>query len=137
MDISSGIAIIYNKKILLCHPTSLPFSIPKGGVSENESIIDAAIRETKEEVGIDVSKSQISNINDPIEVLYINKKGVLFKKVFVFILKIKNLSELGLDKEIIDNEMLQKSEVDWAGFMTKEESSEKIFYRFIPILNLI
>lgn len=140
-SISSGIAILYKAKILLCHPTNLPwrnsFSIPKGGVDEGESLMDAAIRETKEEVGIDIKKEQIENVDDPIEVLYINKAGKLFKKCYVFIAKIKDLSEIGIESEILEKENLQATEVDWAGFMTKEEADEKIFYRFKPILNLI
>lgn len=140
-SVSSGIAILYKSKILLCHPTSLPwknsFSIPKGGVDEGENLIDAAVRETKEEVGIDIRKEQIENIDEPIEVLYINKAGKLFKKCYVFVVKIKELSEIGIELETLKKESLQATEVDWAGFMTKEEADEKIFYRFKPILNLI
>lgn len=141
MNISSGTAILYKNKILLCHPTNLPwknsFSIPKGGVDDGETLIDAAIRETWEEVGIKITKNQISNTEDPIEILYINKAGKLFKKCYVFIVKIKELSELGLESEILNKGTLQLTEVDWAGFKTKEESNDIIFYRFKPILNLI
>lgn len=141
VSISAGIAILYKNKILLCHPTTLPwvnsFSIPKGGVDEGESLIDAAIRETFEEVGIVITTDKISNLNDPIEVLYINKAGLLFKKVYVFIVKINSLSEIDSNSEILEKSRLQPSEVDWAGFMTSEESDRKIFYRFKPLLNLI
>lgn len=141
ISVSSGIAILYKTKILLCHPTNLPwrnsFSIPKGGVDEGESLLDAAIRETREEVGIVINKEQIENTEEPIEVLYINKAGKLFKKCYVFIVKIKSLSDIDIESETLDKEMLQATEVDWAGFMTKDEADEKIFYRFKPILNLI
>lgn len=141
MNISAGIAIIYNNKILLCHPTSLPwvnsFSIPKGGVDDGETLLDAAIRETKEEVGIDIVESQILNLDEPIEVLYINKAGKLFKKAYVFIVKIKSLSEIQSESEVLDKSRLQASEVDWAGFLTFDEAKDKIFYRFKTLLNLI
>ena len=141
VSISAGIAILYKNKILLCHPTTLPwintFSIPKGGVDDGEGLVDAAIRETFEEVGIDILAEQISNIDDPIEVLYINQSGILFKKVYVYIVKIKSLSEIGSDSETLKKDRLQAIEVDWAGFMTKEEAENKIFYRFKPLLNLI
>jgi ADP-ribose pyrophosphatase YjhB (NUDIX family) len=141
VSISAGIAILYKNKILLCHPTTLPwvntFSIPKGGVNEGEQLIDAAIRETFEEVGIDILSDQISNIDDPIEVLYINKAGVLFKKVYVYIVKLNSLSEINSESETLRKDQLQAIEVDWAGFMTKEEAENKIFYRFKPLLNLI
>ena len=129
--ISAGTAILYKNKILLCHPTTLPwinsFSIPKGGVDEGETILQAAIRETSEEVGIDLDIKQISNPKDPIEIIYINKKGETFKKVFVFLVKIKSLSEINTRTEILDKSRLQASEVDWSAFMTKEEAEDKIF----------
>lgn len=105
MRISAGIAILYNQKILLCHPTTLPwvnsFSIPKGGVDDGETLLEAALRETREEVGINIEVNQISNIDDPIEVLYITKKGELFKKAYVFIVKIKYLHEIGCIDETL------------------------------------
>lgn len=141
MKISAGIAIFYQKKLLLCHPTNMGwmncFSIPKGGVEGDESPLVAAIRETMEEVGITISPSQIENKNNPIEIPYINKKNEYFKKVYVFVARINNLTEIGLNNEILDEKQLQLSEVDWAGFMTKEESERKIFFRFSPLLNLI
>jgi len=141
ISISAGTAILYKNKILLCHPTTLPwvnsFSPPKGGVDMNETLLEAALRETSEEVGIHLDVSQISNPDDPIEVLYISKKGELFKKAYIFIVKIKSLSEIDASNEVLDKSRLQASEVDWAGFMTKEEAENKIFFRFKPLLNLI
>lgn len=141
MVISAGTLIIYKNKVLLCHPTTLPwkksFSMPKGGVDDGESLIEAALRETREEVGIHLDIDQILNPEDPIEVLYINKAGVLFKKVYIFIVKIESLSEIDSNSEILEKSRLQSSEVDWAGFMTRDEAMDKIFYRFKDILNLI
>lgn len=139
--ISAGTAIIYNSKILLCHPTKLPwensFSLPKGGVDDGETILQAALRETLEEVGIVIREDQISNLDNPIEVIYTNKKGDIFKKVFVFIVRINSLSEIGIENELLDRETLQASEVDWASFMTKDEARNKIFYRFKHLFDLI
>ena len=91
MRISAGIAILYNQKILLCHPTTLPwvnsFSIPKGGVDDGETLLEAALRETREEVGINIEVNQISNIDDPIEVLYITKKENYLKKLMFLLLR--------------------------------------------------
>ena len=33
--------------------------------------------------------------------------------------------------------MLQIEELDWCGFLTKEEAKDKIFYRVADLLNLI
>ena len=141
MKISSGIAIFYKNKILLGHPTNMPwknsFSPPKGGVDEGENFLQAAIRETWEEVGIRVTESQIENIDSPIEFLYVNKKGELFKKCYIFIVKISDLSEIKSECETLDKSQLQATEIDWAGFMTKEEAFDKIFFRFQPLLNMI
>ena len=141
VSISAGTAILYKNKILLCHPTTLPwvnsFSPPKGGIDNDETLLEAALRETSEEVGVHLDVSQISNPDDPIEVLYISKKGELFKKAYIFIVKIKSLSEIDASDEVLNKSRLQASEVDWAGFMTKEEAENKIFFRFKPLLNLI
>lgn len=141
MKISAGTAILYKNKILLGHPTNLPwvnsFSPPKGGVDEGENFLQAAIRETWEEVGIRVTESQIENIDSPIEFLYVNKKGELFKKCYIFIVKISDLSEIKSECETLDKSQLQATEIDWAGFMTKEEAFDKIFFRFQPLLNMI
>lgn len=141
MKISAGTAILYKNKILLGHPTSLPwvnsFSPPKGGVDEGETLLQAAIRETWEEVGIKIDESQIENIDSPIEFLYINKKGELFKKCYMFIVKISDLSEIRLQDETLDKSQLQVTEIDWAGFMTRDEAKDKIFFRFQPLLNMI
>jgi len=63
--ISAGLAIIYDNKVLLAHTTNRgwygSYGIPKGGIEKGESKIQAAIRETKEEVGISVPKNLIDN----------------------------------------------------------------------------
>ena len=141
VKISAGIAILFKNKILLCHPTSLPwvnsFSPPKGGVDEGETLLQAALRETREEVGINLLPSQISNIDSPIEFLYITKKGELFKKAYMYIVKIDSLSEINATSEVLDTDRLQASEVDYAKFLTKEEAEDLIFFRFKPLLNMI
>lgn len=141
MKTSAGVAIFYKNKILLGHPTNLPyknsFSPPKGGVDEGETLLQAAIRETWEEVGIRFNQNLIENIDSPIEFLYINKKGELFKKCFIYIVRISDLSEINLKSEVVNRSQLQLNEIDWAGFLTKEEAKEKIFFRFLPLLNMI
>lgn len=141
IKISAGTAIIFNNKILLGHPTSLPwvnsFSPPKGSIDNNETYLEAAIRETSEEVGININKEQISNIDSPIEFIYTNKKGIVFKKCYIFIVRINKLSDISVKSEILDKNQLQLEEIDWAGFLTKEEAMCKIFFRFQPLLNMI
>jgi len=141
MKISAGTCIIFKNKILFCHPTNGSwtgtYSPAKGGVDDGEKIIDAAIRETKEEVGIDITLPMISNINNPIEIIYYNKKKEIHKMVYLFLVKINGLSEIGLTSEIVPKTQLQVEEVDWAGFLTSTEIKEKSFHRFLPLIELL
>ena len=51
---SCGCIIIDNRKVLLVKQTSGDWGFPKGHVENNETEIETAIRETKEETNIDV-----------------------------------------------------------------------------------
>ncbi len=139
MKISAGILIKYKEKYLFCHPTNASwdgtYSPPKGGVDINESLLNAAIRETKEEVGIIIETKMVSNIFDPFEVNYLSKKKEIHKKVYLFLVEIKNLKEIGLLSEIVPKSQLQIEEIDWAGFLTIEELKKKSFHRFLEIFN--
>lgn len=141
MEKSAGIIIILNnKKVLLAHPTNSrwtnTYSFPKGGIEEGESQIDAAIRELKEETSIEVSIDKIED-KKPIVVQYNDKNGKIYKEVYLFKVYINDISEIGLESETLPKEMLQIEELDWCGFLTKEEAKTKIFYRVADLLNLI
>ena len=135
MKISAGILLLLNNKLLLCHPTNASwtgtYSPPKGLIDDGEDLIDAAIRECQEEVGITITREQIT---DRFCVPY-RKGRNLFKKVYLFKVKINSLEEVGLSSEIVEKNNLQLEEVDWAGFLSRTEVEEKIFWRFKPILN--
>ena len=143
MKKSAGVIIILNKnKVLLCHPTNSrwfgTYSFPKGGIEKNESEIDAAIRELREESSVVVDKSQISNIKDPIIVDYVNKKGEKkYKQLYLYVVYINDISEIGLDSETIPTERLQMEEIDWCGFLPKQEAKSRIFHRVEHLLDMI
>lgn len=135
MDIieSAGLLIIQNNKILLAHPTKAPwygtYTIPKGKVEDGETYLDTAIRETREEIGIDVDitdidKDSMKNIN------YTDEKGQIYKKVYYFLVSPKN-------KIVIDKSKLDKNEINWAGFLDKDVSMDRIFWRFGEMLNYL
>lgn len=139
---SAGVIIILkNEKVLLCHPTRSKwfgsYSFPKGGIEEDESTLDAALRELKEETSVVINKNKISNIKDPIIVDYVNKKGIKYKTITLYTVYINDVSEINLPSEIIDLERLQVEEIDWAGFLTKSEASVRIFHRISHLLDLI
>jgi ADP-ribose pyrophosphatase YjhB (NUDIX family) len=142
MKKSAGVVIVLRKdKVFLCHPTNSnwygTYSFPKGGVDKDETTLDAAIRELKEETSIVVNTKQISNIKDPIVVYYQNKKGILYKSIALYTVYINSVSEIGLESEILPKERLQLEEVDWAGFLTKEEAKLRIFHKTASVLETI
>ena len=134
MKKSAGVVIILKgEKVLLCHPSNSrwfgTYSFPKGGLEEGETTLDAAIRELREETSVIVNKNQISNLKDPIVVYYENKKGVKYKSITLYTVHINELSEIGLESEIIPKEKLQIEEIDWAGFIDKQEAELRIFHK--------
>lgn len=142
MKKSAGVIIILNNnKILLSHATNArwekTFSFPKGGIEKDEKKKDAAIRELMEETSIVITKEQISNPDDAIIVNYIDKAGINYKRLYLYTVYIEDISEIGLESEIVPIENLQADELDWCGFLTKEEAKDKIFSRVEHLLDLI
>ena len=134
---SAGLAIIYKNKILLVHPKNArwtnSYSIPKGHVEPSESALEAAIRETQEEVGISVRYSQIKMPAQ--ETFYIKQKtGKPWKKLSYFMVHIDYLSDIGLDSEILPKNQLQAEEVDWAGFVDFEEAQKRMIPALLKII---
>jgi ADP-ribose pyrophosphatase YjhB (NUDIX family) len=134
MEISSGLVIIQNKKILLAHPTNSPwygtYTIPKGKIEQHENPLEAAIRETKEEVGVDIDLSDIKDKKKPHIIEYKNQLGNTYKVLYYFVAEPKT-------EIVIDKNRLQKREVDWAGFCDKDEALSRIFWRFEEMLKFI
>jgi 8-oxo-dGTP pyrophosphatase MutT (NUDIX family) len=62
--ISCGIIITDGKKVLVGHATECGFQhdIPKGRHEYGEKFIETAIRELKEETGLDVKECQLTNL---------------------------------------------------------------------------
>ena len=143
MKKSAGVIIVLNKeKILLCHPANNDkwfgsYSFPKGGIDEGETIKQAALRELFEETSVKLTDGMLSD--EPLVLDYMNykKKGVVYKRIYLFTLYISDISEIGLDSEVIPKENLPLDEIDWAGFVTKEEAKLRLFHRSVPMLDKI
>lgn len=133
MKITAGFVIIHDNKIMLEHPTNQrwwgTYSIPKGEVEDGEDHLTAAIRETEEELGIKIDADEV-NPDEKGCVDYTNAKGEIYKKVYYFI--VEPVGELKIDKS-----KLQKEEIDWAGFLTKEDAKKRIYWRFKHLLDYL
>lgn len=118
---AAGVAITYDGKILLVHPTGASWKksavgIPKGGMEDGEDIIDAAIRELKEETGIQLSHGDLSNKEIQSLDRY-NSNGDVIEVLSYIIYPISDLSEIGMNSLKIEKNKLQIEEIDWAGFI--------------------
>ena len=133
---SAGLAIIYDNKILLAHTTSRgwygSYGIPKGGIDKGESKLDAAIRETKEEVGITISKNLIDKTEHTFTV---STKKYGNKIVYYYVAQISNLSQIGLKDLKVPKKQLQLEEVDWAGFLDYREATKRIMKSQAILIN--
>ena len=134
MEISAGILVVQQNRILLAHPTNAPwygtYTIPKGKIEVNENPLQAAIRETYEEVGIRINYDDIKNKNKPYVIEYKNELGVVYKTLYYFV------AEPKMDI-VVNKNKLEKREVDWAGFLDKDEALSRIFWRFEEMIKYI
>jgi 8-oxo-dGTP pyrophosphatase MutT (NUDIX family) len=123
--VAAGIAAIWDNKILLIHPTGSSWQkgtcgIPKGGIEPGEDTMEAAIREFREEAGIDVSPEMLDS--EPHKVIFYNKKMKETGHMIYYVCKINDLSELGLSSERLPKDKLQLEEVDWGKFVSAKEA---------------
>lgn len=133
---SAGLAIIYDNKVLLAHTTSRgwygSYGIPKGGIEKGESKLDAAIRETEEEVGIKIPKKLIDTTE---HTFVVSTKKYGHKIVYYYIVKIDKLSQIGLKDLKVPKGQLQVEEVDWAGFLGYKEAMKRVMKSQVPLIN--
>lgn len=132
----AGVAIIYQNKILLVHPTNASWQkptlgIPKGKVEDGEDVLTASLRELKEETGISLDASVL--YNEPYVTDIYDNRGNVKKQLIYFVCNINNLNALHMDRLTVDRSRLQIKEVDWAGFLGPDEAYPRMtaFQRII------
>jgi 8-oxo-dGTP pyrophosphatase MutT (NUDIX family) len=134
---SAGLAIIYDNKILLGHTTGRKsdtgYGIPKGGIEDGESNIDAAIRETYEELGLKIKRSLIDTTEYTFTVT--SRKYKYNKVVYYFVVKIDSLSQIGLKDLEIPKNKLQIKEIDHAAFFDYETAKNVVMYTQSEVIN--
>lgn len=123
---SAGLAIIYDKKILLLQSSERKFGksygLPKGKLEDGETNLEAAIRETQEECGVNVPINMIDRKEHHYS--FISSKQKFKKIVTYFIVKVNNLSQIGLDSITIPKSQLQIEEVQNGMFFDYEQCLE-------------
>lgn len=142
MKYSAGLVIILdNNKILLQHPTNnnqtQSYSIPKGGLNEGEEPLDAAIRETFEECGLLFDKDDIEPTQYTIEYKKKNS-NIIYKIIYYYIIRIEGnkINKYNIPS-ILSKDKLQLEEVDWAGFLSFRDASNRIFPKQLQVLTHI
>ena len=130
---SAGLLITYNNKILLAHPSKRKlrmgtYTIPKGKLEKGETHLEAAIRETREEVGLNIDVDIIDKT--PHVIHYVNEYNVVYKMLTYYVVKLE-------EELLIDDGLLQLSEVDWAGYLNIDDARMRIFWRFEEMLEYI
>ena len=125
---SAGLAIVYQGMVLLAHTTGRKwwgsYGIPKGGIEPGESRIDAAIRETREEVGLAIPRSMINP--NPRTYVLTSRKYKYTKTVYWYTVEVKDLGQIGLKDLVVPKRQLQLEEVDWAGFVPLSEAKKRV-----------
>ena len=109
---SCGCIIIDNRKVLLVKQTSGDWGFPKGHVENNETEIETAIRETKEETNIDVEIDEKHRY-----VIEYSTKENVWKEVVYYIAKMKSNTCIPQESEI--------EKIEWLVF---EEALSKLTY---------
>lgn len=126
MQETIGIFLVNRGRILIGHPSKHPptaWTIPKGRPEPNENHLDTAIREFKEEAGIDLSefKDQMVFIGSQ---EYKNKN----KKIFTYILKVEtDFPEPKCESMVIDKGEPYFPELDGFKWATYEEAINLLF----------
>lgn len=136
MIYSAGLAIFYKNRLLLAKPARSKkentWSIPKGKCENNETFIQTAIRETREEVGICINPNQLSE--GPFQLDFKDKEGIHYKSVIYYTVYLKKCIQIGEDFKL-PKKMLSSKEIADAKFMTLEEAEKLVFWRNASILS--
>lgn len=131
MVISAGIVLIKDGKIGLVKPRGLAgrnYSIPKGIVESGELIMDAALRELREETGIELPNGVA--MSKPHVLNYVMRSGQLSKRIFYFIIDVSGL-------HILPSQRNDDKEIESFNFFSRAEAEDLIYWKQLSILNHI
>lgn len=130
----AGIVFIYENQILLCYPrnksSEQQWTIPKGKVDKKEKPKETAVRETFEEVGIKIKKSELEK-GGMISFVTSDKE---IKLLHYYIYQVKNLKELGLKTSEVPLKWLQKDEIKDARFFSLSDAENLMKFEYLDLL---
>lgn len=114
---SCGCIVLHDDKVLLIKQHQGFYGFPKGHMEKNETEIETALRETKEETGIDA----IVDKEKRFEISYYTRKNN-FKTVVYFLAHSKNVEIKIQEKEIIEAKWVSINDVE--GILTFDNMKE-------------
>jgi 8-oxo-dGTP pyrophosphatase MutT (NUDIX family) len=130
---SAGLVVICDGKIFLVHAPGADktgtYSIPKGKMEDGEKPATTAIREFEEETGLKLK----GRANPYLPFFTINTP---VRNLHFFIVELDSCGDLGMTSDEVDAKLLQKSEVDWAGFVPFAKAYHKMSPYQLPILQI-
>jgi len=131
---TSGVVFIYGSYILLVRSTYGDWSYPKGKVDDGEEIIDAAIREVSEEIGVIFPKEKLIKV--PLMETKPSKrsKGLKHFWYYRYELNIDEFEEYFNSLYEIPKGNLQTKEIDKAVFVPKKVAKKLLGKRFSVIV---
>jgi len=86
-------------------------------------------------VALESNLRELSNFKSNEKIIYLkNKEGHITKTVHYYTLEITQLSQIGLESDVVPKNQLQLEEVDWAGFVSIEDARKRMWSKLLGIL---
>lgn len=141
MQTSAGLILTDGEKLLICHPSRSPYwDLPKGGIKEYETPLQACIRETWEETDFDISNKTPIDLG--------TFKYTKRKRLHLFMIKTDKLPSISFYKcnsfvELNDNKLPEMDKYMYITFAELEnfltpamqEVLKSIFKNSINVIN--
>ena len=143
----SGMAIVFcNKKVLILETKHNEYVFPKGHIENGETSLDAAIRECREESGVNLSKSHY--LGECSSYSYVFSAGHLKitnddfhhtfcvnqikKKIFVHVFKIDDFQDFHLENIFIKGSWVN---INKAYNIITHDNTKKVYLEAMELLN--